>query len=89
MRFERAYGAAKYRVYELSRWQKIRVLVHKAIFEVCVGRHCSYPDRLEGVRFHLRGRTHSLLMWGYYRARRLFPQAFHPFQSFPIGKGKR
>ena len=77
MRFKRHYGARKYRVYQLTPAQKFRVLLHKTLFELCVGKHCSYPDRMNGVRFSAKNPAwlYERLFAFFYRFERRFPLA--------------
>jgi len=41
-------------VYKLSKVDKIKWLFRKWLFEVCVGKHFTYPDRKNGVRFYTK-----------------------------------
>lgn len=43
-----------YRVAVLTWLERVRWLARKWLFELCVGRHWSYPQREQGVRYHLR-----------------------------------
>lgn len=80
MRFERAEDASRYRVFSLSTRQKVKWLLHKAMFEACVGKHWSYPNRANGEMFHLRRPAwiHKLLISAYYKLR-----SFNAFKETP------
>lgn len=43
-----------YRVISLTRLERCRWMARKWLFELCVGRHWSYPARVQGVRFQWR-----------------------------------
>lgn len=41
-------------VFKLGFLEKLHWLAKKKAFEICVGKHWTYPDRKHGVHFHIR-----------------------------------
>lgn len=64
-----------YRVTRLDPLQRTGSLIHKWLFEACVGRHWTYPDRKCGERYGSRKPAwlHKLLSRSYFSARRFLP----------------
>jgi hypothetical protein len=57
---------ATYTIYTLSPLEKLRWLWRKKKFEICVGRHWTYPDRKNGVQFRRRKpRWLDALLWAW------------------------
>ena len=50
-RFETDYESELVSVYALDLKQKAGWIFRKKLFELCVGRHLSYPARLQGAEF--------------------------------------
>jgi hypothetical protein len=48
---EEDWRDGRYRLFEMSVFAKIRWLVRKKVFEICVGEHWTYPQRANGVMF--------------------------------------
>jgi hypothetical protein len=56
-----------YTIYALSPLEKLRWLWRKKKFEICVGRHWTYPDLEDGVRFRKRKpRWLGALLWAWH-----------------------
>lgn len=43
-----------YKVYNLSFPEKLYWLWKKKVFEICIGRHCTYPDKEDGIHFYYK-----------------------------------
>lgn len=41
-------------IYKLNRIEKFKWLCRKKLFEICVGKHFTYPYRKNGVRFYTK-----------------------------------
>jgi len=41
-----------YSVFKLSFFEKVKWLLRKKCFELCIGKHWTYPNRKNGVRFY-------------------------------------
>lgn len=41
-------------VYNLNLIEKMRWLFKKRLFEICIGKHWTYPDRKQGVCFKIK-----------------------------------
>jgi hypothetical protein len=55
-----------YTIYALSPLEKLHWLWRKKKFEICVGRHWTYPDRKNGVQFRKRKpRWLGALLWAW------------------------
>lgn len=69
MHFREAGANGTYRVSPLTPIRKARWLLRKFLFELCVGKHYSYPHRTNGVHFHWRRpiRLHKALFSAYYK----------------------
>jgi hypothetical protein len=69
----------KCRVYQLSPIAKVRWLLKKRLFEICVGRHCTYSYRGQGETFGTRKPRwlYALLFALYYRNFRLAWSMFY------------
>jgi hypothetical protein len=70
----------KYSIYSLSLLEKLRRLWHKKKFEICVGRHWTYPDRNNGVMFQrkkIKWLGAILWAWQYGKLRDAFRVYYH------------
>jgi hypothetical protein len=56
-------------VFKMTPWQKVRALWKKKLFEICVGRHWTFPDRDLGVHYQRGGVFKRTLTWLYYGCR--------------------
>lgn len=57
---------ARYSIYSLSMMEKIHWLYRKKKFEICVGRHWTYPDRKNGTHFtRYKTRWLGALLWAW------------------------
>ena len=52
--FKGDYDTLIYTIYSLTTREKIKFLYRKKLFEICVGYHCSYPQRLQGANFYYK-----------------------------------
>lgn len=43
------------KIFQLTISEKARWLFRKWAFELCIGRHWTYPDRVDGASFHMEG----------------------------------
>jgi hypothetical protein len=55
-------------IYRMTRMEKLRGLLRKRLFEVCVGRHWTFPDRDRGAHYRVRKPKwlHHTLVWLFY-----------------------
>lgn len=61
------YETKAYEIKPLAWWQKVRWLMRKRLFEVCVGTHWTYgPEGVEPGYFRYRGLIHRMLFKLYY-----------------------
>lgn len=58
------------RIFRLSALQKVSWLLQKKLFEICIGRHWTYPDRKQGARFHMGGWSGKALFTAYYACKK-------------------
>lgn len=65
-RFETDEETRMVNVFHLSLLERLQWLVRKRLFEVCVGRHWTYPGRANGVRFRRGGWFKRALFRLYY-----------------------
>ena len=44
----------RFHIYKLNPIEKLCLLLKKRLFEICIGKHWTYPDRKQGVRSKIR-----------------------------------
>lgn len=53
-RFETNYDTGEVSLFALTMREKVKWKMRQLAFELCVGKHCTYPDRKNGARFYYR-----------------------------------
>lgn len=62
-----------YDIFSLTLKDKIKLKLRQWKFELCVGKHCSYPHRENGVRYKSKRPIwlHKILLWWQYGRNKL------------------